>query len=75
MKIELVKKGDQYFLRGYFLGFIPMYYDDYSGDNGWWFSKAYISKERGLALLQEWKYQTSERKEYKKSKEEIITSI
>jgi hypothetical protein len=50
MKMELVQKGDRYFLRKYFLGFIPLYYDSY--DCGWWFTRCYLTEEEGVSIMQ-----------------------
>jgi hypothetical protein len=72
MKIELCQKGDRFFLRKYFLGFIPLYYDFF--EYGWWFTRSYTSEEdakyRMERMIEDAKYAA----EFKASPEKVIAT-
>jgi len=75
MKIEMIERCGQYFLRRRWLGFIPVYWDDDS-DAGWWFFRYPISsKERAVELIEGWKALSERKSQYKKSKEVILRVI
>lgn len=72
MKVQILEKGGKYFLRGWFLSFIPVYFDDgYAG--GWSLYPYDIEKSRADQLLTRWKERAVERKAYKESKTKIVT--
>lgn len=71
MKVQIIQKGKKTFLKGYFLGFIPIYFDDgYEG--GWWFFREDISPERAKELIERWIAQKKERDAFKASASKII---
>ena len=76
MKIEMIERCGQYFLRRRWLGFIPVYWEDGGLEIGWWFFRYPIaSKEKAEELIEGWKALSERKSQYKKSKEVILRVI
>lgn len=73
MKVQLIQKGGRYFLRKYFLGIIPLYFDNgYEG--GWSLVRSYLSEDEGLDLIVRIKRTDQEQKKFNTSPEKIIAT-
>ena len=71
MKVQIIEKGGKTFIKGYFLGFIPVYFDD-GYDAGWWFFKEDMSRSRAEELIERWIRRKKEREAFKASPTKVI---
>jgi hypothetical protein len=73
MKVQLVQRGDKYFIRRYRFGFIPQYWDDW--DFMWTSVMREYSKSEADATFSSCIKCTTRQKEYSKAPDTVIKSI
>lgn len=71
MKIQIIQKGDRCFLRGMFLGFIPVYWDYYSDQ--WSLYHYSIDYDDAETIFRRLKDKAKQKKEYKESPAKVLS--
>ena len=70
MKVKIIQQGDRAFIKTYFLGFIPLYWEDGKGwaMTGWTLIRTPVmDKRRAEMIVSMWKERSEEKRRFKSS--------
>jgi hypothetical protein len=74
MKIQLIERGGKYFLKKYFLGFFPLYWDE-EYDGGWQWFQFDIDESRAEELMASWVKGHVQKSRFKTSQWKTVNTI